>query len=522
MVHGSAPPIFTEFAATDLLALASMVLIFHWRFRLPRKLRSVVPKRVERPRYRVIEGRVEPTISSFGRIDQVDFEYSAKKYEGKQYRRVPVERRDTRIVPQKQGDQFFEIFNLNSRLSHLSKDYVAVGVVNSLPGIRYVVNGRKAWDLMIRDRKESWGFFMFMEKVFIGNQERRDMVAYAHKTDLRARLVSLSTRKVLLNMTFGHHCRIDVDWNPRCQVFSLFGQKRTPCVLGHAYESLIIDTVRYGQRQLWTTARRDIMNFFGVPEKVDRNFFQHQEYALFGDLIAVKYMWVDKDNYDRIYTNKAKYQFIVVYQIEEFNFTLKCVKCLKKITEGMFSAYRIDSFFFLDQDTLAMIMDAKVYLVDWKKVKVRQCVEISGLYTPLLSKGVKREQIFASYLYDRVRGVIKFSVGTFSAKHRRVKEEINRYITDQDCVDVEYYYSGMFPDTALFQAKIPENRSDSLEPDRNQATQKSTTKILLQKDLKQSEREEEAETPLDVVPDEEEKESRKQHYQPESGIFEEL
>ena len=455
-VHTSAPPIMTEFIVPDIVTLIFMLVVFHSRFKLPNKFRKkIVQKKLTKPGYSRIDGRVEPIISFFGHIDQVLIEYSPENYESKKFRNVPVERKDRGIVPQNPVDTIVQIFNLNSKRSHLSGDYTAVGSLMSSPGIRYVVNGRKGWDLILKNNNEALNSPIFIEKVFIGNQERKDMVAYVHKTDMRARLVSLSSRKVILNAKFGYTSRIGPVFRPSSMIFSLFGEKKTPCILAHSKEFLSVDTASYHK----TTADRKIKYFFEVSEKSDRVLLPHQEYAFFGNLIAVKYIWIDKDNYGRIYSNKAKYQTVLIYRVDESNFSINCVKSLRKITEGMFSAFKIDSFFFLDGETLAMVMDAKVYLIDWKGLKVKQCVEIAGLYTPLLSQGVKREECFASYWYDRKSGVVKFSVGTFDGGLKHGKEDINRYLTNQNRVNVKYYYSGWFSDLALSEPEVTQSPS---------------------------------------------------------------
>ena len=450
-VHTGAPSIFTECVLPDLGLAAAVFLLFHLRFRLPTKFRRMLPRKMASVGYTSIDSKIAPTLCSYDHVEEIISVLNLSSYKLEDLRNIPVKNKEKKKVPQKPIDTIQAIFNLNSVKPMNSKDYVATGTLNSRPGIRYVIKGKKGWDLILRNNNESLACSSFIQHVWIENQTRRDMMAYIHTTSKRARLVSLSTRKVILNPIFDSNLNISKQGN---SVLSFLGRSRTPTLITTDCGTITIQTAKYqgkGYKNVTSTPKK---YFEEVDELLDRKLLERRECAVYENLVAVKYIWIDRENYEREYINKTKYQFIVIYEIDLnkkgfLAMKAKPVKCLRSITEKVFSAYRIDSFFFVDSDTLAMIMEAKIYLVDWKQKRVKKCIEIADLYAPLLQKGVEEKSIFASYWYDRIRGMVKFSVGTFTGGVSYGKEDINRYITDQDQIDVRYYYSGWFSDSAF-------------------------------------------------------------------------
>ena len=449
-VHTSAPPSLLSLILVDFLVLILMLVPFHLRFRLSNEYRRILPRKMAKVHYGSVYLSTWPTIFPYQKkkIDEIELDYAVDKYEIDKQKNVPVSRKGLNNVPKKPSDTFTKIFNLSGQQPLLSKDYIAVGTIDSMPGIRYVVNGRKGWDLILKNRKEPVKNSIFTEKVFINDQLRRDMMVYIHKVDKRARLVSLLSRKVLVKPKFGQCTRVKPQLSFPNPIFMFLGHKKTPVFVNLQAQNIFLETAMYNGKH-YKSSLQDNSDWSG-PEYEDRKALGGKEINVFENLIAIKYIWVDQDDYDRDYINEAKYQFICVYKVGEADFRIRFGQNLKRITEGMFSAYRIDSFFFLNRKTLAMIMDAKVYLIDWQNQAVKKCVQIADLYAPLLSKGVKLNKCFASYWYDRKRGIVKFCVGTISGGLSYGENDINSYITDLNLIDVKYYYSGWFTESKFY------------------------------------------------------------------------
>ena len=457
MIHRRVPPsIFSEFILPDLGLGVLVFLLFHLRFRLPKKFRRMIPRKIEEVGYTSIDSTIVPNFCSYSSVEDVDFDYNSTTYQIDNQRNVPV----FNLIPKERspwpGFKRVKIFHFNSTNPMTSKDYVVAGTLESKkrPVLRYASGKKKHWDFILRDIDEEVRLFSFIQHIWIENQERRDMVGAVHNSNKKGKLISLSTRKVILNVKFDRNPNLGDFENSKNITFGLFGRQRIPSLILPTTDSLSLWTAKYRQNESRLTTSTEKKFFKEVDEEVDRRLLGRKECAVFQDLVAVKFIWVDQEDYEREYINKSKYQFILIYKIDENEshdgLCVKTAGCLATVTEKVLSAYKIDYFFFVDRDTLAMIMQAKIYLVDWKQDKVKKCIEIVDLYTPLLKKGVEEQSIFASYWYDRARRLVKFSVGTITGGCWYGREDINRYITDVGLTYVSYYYSGWFLDSVFY------------------------------------------------------------------------
>ena len=446
--HKKAPSLLLYNILPDFGLLVLMIIPFHFRFKFGRNSRRVAPRQLAKVKYSSIGAEIAPIIfqgdRDWGQFFK-DNPPKTAKYTLRKHRNVPINRRNKFRAPWKTGDTIENIFNFSNKQPFLTKDHLAIGRINSRPGIRYVVNQKKAWDLVLKNNNESTGNSVFVENVFLGNQNRRDMMAYVNKVDRRVRLVSLTTRKVILNQKLAdipHNRPPSKTKETFCLVF-LRPQNR-PLLLTFSDQNIFIESCLYNNTSKRATLYQSQKMKELITERNERKLLEGRDVDIFDNLVAVKYLWVDRADYDRDLINEAKYQFISIYEIREDGGRIKEAKNLRKITEDVFSAYRIDSFFFLDKSTLAMIMDAKVFLIDWRQATITTSFEIADLYSPLVKNGIEKEKLFASYWYKKSGGVVRFSVGIFQGGVHYGKKDINRYITNLDLVDVHYYYSGWF------------------------------------------------------------------------------
>ena len=176
------------------------------------------------------------------------------------------------------------------------------------------------------------------------------------------------------------------------------------------------------------------------------------ECAYFDNLIAIKYTWLDRDDFKRLLLSEQKYQMILIVKA---NFRTKRIEHVGRIDENTFRpllADKLDSFFFVERDLLAMIIIGVVNVVDWRTSEIVRKFEIKDLYSPIMRAGIRHEKIFTKFWYDRRERKLKFLVGKFSRRNREQEKKSDRYLTDLDekLFDVEFYYGGWFKDSALF------------------------------------------------------------------------
>ena len=451
-VHCEASKFPKKYLIRDLALLFVMIFPFMVRFRFMPKPKRTTPRRIKNPIKIEPSAHIKPVFINQREDGQPEFHYNQQKYDFSMQKNVPVVRKAKKEVPNtKFADHVYGLVNLNSRRPLLSKDYTAFGIFGGKHRIRYVANGKKSWDQqVIRSKVDEAKVLIIGEDVWMNNQQRRDMAVYTDRYSLGVNLVCLSNRKLMVRPSIPKFYIKERELTGRAVVFTFLGVFNTPALLIQKWEDIYLCVGFFrGGNASWVRIQGLEKFNSKVGERRDRKLLRQKEYAFLDNLIAVKQTWVDLADYDRDVLNETKYQQVLVVKVAERDFEARVVKSLDKITEGMFSALRIDHFFFVDNDTLALIMDSKIYLVNWKRSSVKRCIEIADLYAPLLANGVKREECFTSYWYDRARGMIRFSVGTFKGGISYGKKDINRYLTDLDKIDVNYYYSGWFSDAEI-------------------------------------------------------------------------
>ena len=451
-----AAEILKKILMKDLRLMALMLAPFHLRFRFCWKWSRKTPRRTTKPVEVEISSQIEPIFINSLINGQPEFEFGDEK-EGYS-RNLPFRRANKNQIETKFLDSTNVLMNLNSRNPFFTNDFAAIGFFNFGSCLRYAVNGNKAWDLSIEHQAGQKKIFVDFvgESVWVNNQQRRDFVTYTYQSGNNQRLclVSLGSRKVLTRPRLPAIRMVGKIVTSKGVAFTFFGMFNIPLFVVHNGDSIDLYFADY-LREGCHTKVEGVEKFNSrVKERSERELLRQKEYAFFDNLMAVKQTWVDLAGYDRDVLNEAKYHQVLIVKVGERDFEARVVKSLDKITEGMFSALRIDHFFFVDKDTLALIMDSKIYLVNWKRSSVKRCIEIADLYSPMRYHGVRREKCFTSYWHDRVRGMIRFSVGTFKGGISYGNKDINRYLTDLDKIDVSYYYSGWFLDSEIIQNKI--------------------------------------------------------------------
>ena len=116
------------------------------------------------------------------------------------------------------------------------------------------------------------------------------------------------------------------------------------------------------------------------------------------------------------------------------------------------AAERLDSFFFVERNLLAMIIKGVVNIVDWRTSEVIRRFEIKDLYSPMLRGGIDQDKTWANYWHDRREGKVKFVVGKFSRKDAAEEKPTDKYLTilGTKLFNSEICYGGWFKDSVLY------------------------------------------------------------------------
>ena len=208
----------------------------------------------------------------------------------------------------------------------------------------------------------------------------------------------------------------------------------------------------------------------GIKEKRYRYFDRFFGAVPFENLIAMKALWIDDRQYNRDIINMAKFQTIVIIEVNERERSAKEISNLSKITEAKFSSWRIDSFFFIDRHTLAVIMNGRLLMVDWKKVEIKRCIKLVGL--PEMKEGDDWFRTSLIYWYDTNNEMVLFRAGVIERKFR---EDWQIYNSSPSFFKTNYIVSGYFSlhnksknqaidrrDTSFFSEPEPEEQTSRI------------------------------------------------------------
>ena len=447
-------PLFYEFILPDFCVMVFMLIPFHLVFRWSETKRGCFKRKMTKMPKLDVWGSCEISFSQSADWileNKTIFKEAHKEANFSSFHNIPSRRNlNKEEIAKRDCDSVDKIFNFSSNNPLNSKDFIATGTFSSRPGIRYVVRNRKAWDLILKNKNESLKDSFFIENVWISNQHRRRMMAYCHKEYSAVKLVSIPSRKILQTIDFKASINYKQIENFKKGSVDLVIQpafKNHPIIVNKLNDQVIFFKAKFvkdGSIDRMKNNKEKV--FCNDPFAFERALCPQMETVYFEDLMATKYLFYDIKDNDRAYINHCKYQKIVVNKIESTPLRGSQLSCIDGITEGVFSSCRIDFFCFVDKETLALIADQKVCLVDWKKSTIKRSFELKGLYSPLLNAGIAKEMIIAKFWYNRICERVHFCLGvSFGGR-----KDIKRFITDFSLISVNYALSGSFKDEIFY------------------------------------------------------------------------
>ena len=470
--------IYLQFLVPDLVLVVLSLIAFMLVFRVDQSRA-----------WRQVRGMDQiPRIASSGSVDvtfmqsptwienrKKELKMAKEKYEMKLFQNVPFNER------KKTTQQ--RIFNLHSKNPLHSQDYLVAGEFRSKIRIRYVSGSKKTfktyWDFVL-EGLDNLLKVAFIESIWINNQRRRDLVAYVDLNTFKITLFSIKTRKVLSRLDFKASSRELIKYGKG--VLSSADLVIQPA---HGFRPILVRKIKNKLDFLVAKFKRiesHKIQFFGFekphsddPLLADRCLSNGMESTYFDEYMATKYFYHDETDYERKFVNDCKYQTILVTRIDLSQKIAHQMERLNRITEGMFSSRKIDFFFFVDKKTLALVILDKIYLVDWKNVAITRCFDLKGLHSLLLNAGIKYTDIFTSYWYDRVRGMIHFALGVVSGGGQK---DVKYFMTDIDKVSVNYLLSGEFRDDLILGNETESEIEEEKEIEQQKKPIDSSTRLL--------------------------------------------
>ena len=199
-----------------------------------------------------------------------------------------------------------------------------------------------------------------------------------------------------------------------------------------------------------------------------------KRFCLYDDLIAVLYVYIDQVDLDKDHPDETKFQNIYIAKIssrrdirnapasKEYLFyeivTDRCqfVTSLEKVTEGVFSACKIDKIFFFDSKHLCMILRDRIALVDWSAKTVRKLFEIDNLFRYCGADPVVIKKYFAQWWYIPTDGRIYFYLGRRYEEEWARDRDPNRFLQLPGKTRVRFHIPGYISDVFLRHCKEEE------------------------------------------------------------------
>ena len=303
-------------------------------------------------------------------------------------------------------------YHLNNFLVRSPDQYIALRDFQQGSSLELIVNKRKKWTHYISSYQFKFGFIS--SNVWLGEERVTNMIALYRNSEMKIDLIDLAKRKVLISLKMKGPDDNDACLRLRC--FSILGV----WIWGGKRRRFMVLTVDGSEVSIWREANVGSMILnkeigvetsydLSIPEMSYRELGDVCRVVFYDNLIALMFMWVDDEQYDRDVINMAKFQTIVIVEVNERERSVKEIRNLSKITEGMFSSWRIDSFFFIDKHTLAVIMKGRVLIVDWKKVEIKRCIKLVGL--PGIKEGDDWFRTSLIYWSDTNNEVVLFRAG---------------------------------------------------------------------------------------------------------------
>ena len=363
---------------------------------------------------------------------------------------------------------------MNGSSSRAVSDFVITGSLNGKPGIRYVVNGKKSWDMALTVKDKNLAKSVFVEKVWVKNERRSDMMAYFNKKTKIVKLVSLKSRKVLTKPKFNTWDPIKIPFNCKNINFMALqpGLDFTPYLIIRTREiepdfsnvKTQIVKAHYKQKNPKKKEKENassstifINNSFmkRIKYRYEKVPEHHLEADYFDNLAAMKVSWADVQDFGRKYEDDCYSEMVYVMKINPRKGEGRYLTCLDKITQGVLGGRRIDSLAFLCKNQLMLLQHNRVYFVDWKAQEITRTLELSGLFKPLLNKKIEPlKEIRLVMRYQRTKGRFYFSVGRCYAE----LTDLGKFESCQEKLDLRFYYSGWFMDNQLTHRKSIEKK----------------------------------------------------------------
>ena len=436
------------------------------------------PKRIREPKSFPVRGSIKPTFCVRADLKSLNPVEQSRSKHNTMIKNTPITIEIKNSNSRNDGMNFIDKdFNFSSTQPIFTKDFVRLHPVHSMPCLSYMIaTNKKIWDFYLKKREggdfmSGWNplmsradgreEFLIIKNIWIYGQQRRDMIGFVERYGTRLKLLSLSERKVIFHIDFGNYGEsgISLIWEDKDSKVSLLILKeaRTPILvqedswasnLNCMYMEKIKKFRRVQRPRFFAGSSQGC--FHSVRDKEHRRLGGEEVSSFYENLMATKFIWVDKEFYNRDYENECKYQLIYIREINHKEEAIVNLKSLESITEGMFSAYRVDSFFFTDRETLALFMEIKLYLVAWRNSEVLRCVDIRKLYGPLLDAGFGMETAFLTCWHDRRKGIVRFCVGVQSEWVLGREDCAERYLDNENSEEARYLYRGWFSDEILY------------------------------------------------------------------------
>ena len=225
-------------------------------------------------------------------------------------------------------------------------------------------------------------FTKIVKNVWIGSKKFEELFAYFDFEKKRIRIIELRRRKFLGAVEIENSLMRDVR-NHRVLGLVKFENSSNFSLISTRNKEMFVWIASAVYSGVIDMKVKVNLNYTSeIVEIWSKLFLSNVGLNVFKNFVAMKFVWIDKISYDRVYPNMSKFHTIVIVEVDLEKKEAKQVSNLSKITEEMFSSLRIDSFFFIDRDTLGIVMNHIVLVVDWERVEVVRCIEVAGLPLP--------------------------------------------------------------------------------------------------------------------------------------------
>ena len=274
----------------------------------------------------------------------------------------------------------------------------------------YYVKNKRKWRYYLGQKRVFWKYLT--QNIWLDEKRINNLIAiYRRKNDKdQIELFELENRKIRLRLEL-ENLNDRLGSQDLLGLFIKGGGKMRFIALTLTENKTLLLWTQLNDRSFKLVASEifDSKHNFRVKEKRYRELGQICDATPFENLVALKAVWIDNKDYKRDIINMVKFQTILILEVNERERTTKEINNLSKITEGMFSCWKIDSFFFIDRQTLAVIIEARVLVVDWEREQVQRCICLLGL--PRIKHHDDWFRASFSYWYDRETKMVFFRAG---------------------------------------------------------------------------------------------------------------